>query len=546
MAYNSLQLLLALCLLRFGESYPSFQQNIPNGEIVPSPCNPNHVWRGVGHKVKGGGGERNQFGIDFDENGYTWTEELCRMDSDGDGKTNGEELGDPNCNWSKGATPQTSLGLSHPGICEPLGSSACQGKNDFIDCATEDFKCNALSDPDIVSHTVRLSESDVPAEETTYICQVLDVPSDKDYHLVAAEPYIDNVNVMHHIIVYGCSDKANITQNQREPNKCFMNRVPGCEEMVAIWAVGQNGMCYHEDAGFKLGMTGYKKVLIEMHWNNPMKVDTYRDSSGMTLHLTPNLRPNEAGMMMIGQAFLMIPPGREKYSVNSSCSSECTNKKMIGNVNVIGALNHMHYLGMSAVTKAISNDKEEHVIADDPKYSYDSPVFYVFDEPLTLEPGYELQLHCDFKSTSRSKTTFFGEGTYDEMCFAFLMYYPKNNWLGGDCVTSGPIDSCEWEEGYVDGCDLNKLGDPTDQENIARYTALQENCRVGVCLEECKEVVREIFRHPCFQSPLKYMMQDSSLTYGDQSTKHMILEYYYRMDSCAAELAMEKCDGNDG
>ena len=44
------------------------------------------------------------------------------MDSDKDGKTNGEELGDPNCVWSEGEVPElTNFQLSHPG--EP--SSFC-------------------------------------------------------------------------------------------------------------------------------------------------------------------------------------------------------------------------------------------------------------------------------------------------------------------------------------------------------------------------------------------------------------------------------------
>ena len=83
-----------------------------------------------------------------------------------------------------------------------------------------------------------------------------------------------------------------------------------------------------------------------MHWNNPLLVDNYRDSSGLTLHMTPNLRPNEAGMMLIGQSTLVIPPGREKFTANSTCSSECTEKKMKGNIYLTGALNHMHYLGI--------------------------------------------------------------------------------------------------------------------------------------------------------------------------------------------------------
>ena len=36
------------------------------------------------------------------------------MDSDKDGKTNGEELGDPNCTWTNGVTP-TAAAIGHPG-----------------------------------------------------------------------------------------------------------------------------------------------------------------------------------------------------------------------------------------------------------------------------------------------------------------------------------------------------------------------------------------------------------------------------------------------
>ncbi len=35
-----------------------------------------------------------------------WTKELCEMDSDEDGATNGEELGDPCCKWRVGGTPR--------------------------------------------------------------------------------------------------------------------------------------------------------------------------------------------------------------------------------------------------------------------------------------------------------------------------------------------------------------------------------------------------------------------------------------------------------
>ena len=37
------------------------------------------------------------------------------MDSDGDGWSNGEELGDPDCTWTPGSTPKRTSDITHPG-----------------------------------------------------------------------------------------------------------------------------------------------------------------------------------------------------------------------------------------------------------------------------------------------------------------------------------------------------------------------------------------------------------------------------------------------
>jgi hypothetical protein len=54
-------------------------------------------------------------GVDFAATGYAWNSKLCSLDSDGDGVTNGEELGDPCCVWQKGAVPARTTMISHPG-----------------------------------------------------------------------------------------------------------------------------------------------------------------------------------------------------------------------------------------------------------------------------------------------------------------------------------------------------------------------------------------------------------------------------------------------
>ncbi|KAH9253939.1 hypothetical protein BASA81_008063 [Batrachochytrium salamandrivorans] len=64
-----------------------------------------------------GSGPLNVFGEDFARAGNQWTKDLCNKDSDGDGRTNGQELQDPECKWVLGdPNPGFKLLVTHPGI----------------------------------------------------------------------------------------------------------------------------------------------------------------------------------------------------------------------------------------------------------------------------------------------------------------------------------------------------------------------------------------------------------------------------------------------
>jgi dopamine beta-monooxygenase len=115
--------------------YPRYQDQIPNGKTVPNPCKPGEFWAGVGHEAVGGAGPRNPFGLDFAANNHIWNPTLCQKDSDGDGKSNGIELGDANCTWTNGTVPPGPA-VSHPGVCDPIDSGTCATKNTFLNCTT--------------------------------------------------------------------------------------------------------------------------------------------------------------------------------------------------------------------------------------------------------------------------------------------------------------------------------------------------------------------------------------------------------------------------
>jgi hypothetical protein len=114
-----------ICLALVGaHGWPAYKDEIPNGHSVVS----NGVaWGGVGHASAAGGGDRNPFGIAFLSAGSRWALALCQADSDGDGQTNGMELGDPDCTWTKGGVPKRSTDISHPGIADSKTKAASPG-----------------------------------------------------------------------------------------------------------------------------------------------------------------------------------------------------------------------------------------------------------------------------------------------------------------------------------------------------------------------------------------------------------------------------------
>ena len=124
-----------LVLLSSASAHRQYVDHIPNGDAFV------HAWKAVGHvaplpqAISSASGmtvanvrfARNQFGRDFAAAGFTWGERLCRLDSDDDGRTNGEELGDHSCTWRHGLPQPAGTNvthLSHPGIAGKRGEWA--------------------------------------------------------------------------------------------------------------------------------------------------------------------------------------------------------------------------------------------------------------------------------------------------------------------------------------------------------------------------------------------------------------------------------------
>lgn len=113
----ALTLTLAMALARPALAHPADCSAIPNGSV--NTCANCHV-------SSSGGGTRTPFGEDVAttrSGGAVQWPALYDLDSDDDGQTNGQELGDPCGSWSAGATPGRTTGISNPGIASSVSST---------------------------------------------------------------------------------------------------------------------------------------------------------------------------------------------------------------------------------------------------------------------------------------------------------------------------------------------------------------------------------------------------------------------------------------
>ena len=218
--------------------YPSFGFNIPNGGNVRCPtatdtfdvstCEQHGsragLWcSGVGHATCTGGTlPLNSFGAALKAHGFEWTKALCEADSDGDGLTNGQELGDPCCTWKRGDAPspyQEAWGLkgaSHPGFIDhyEFTQPNCDAPGmRSPNAATARAQFNDGEERRNITWHIR--DFKLPRQETTYINVVFNidepegVQTHEEYHIVYGEAIVDQPKHLHHFVVNGCRQKIN-------------------------------------------------------------------------------------------------------------------------------------------------------------------------------------------------------------------------------------------------------------------------------------------------------------------------------------------------
>ncbi|KFM72379.1 DBH-like monooxygenase protein 1-like protein, partial [Stegodyphus mimosarum] len=287
---------------------------------------------------------------------------------------------------------------------------------------------------------IRTPNITVPDDvDTTYWCKIVKAPPlNKKHHVIKVEPLVsrNSARYVHHMVLYRC---LGATARELEPHvhhnghPCYVPDTPHtyskCESVYAAWGIRGQAMVMPEKAGLPLGDKPNLYFLLEIHYDNSEFRSGIVDQSGFRVYFTPNLRRYDAMTLMIGASVdpcIVVPPGRRKFIVAGHADPRCLGPAIPPEgIRIFAVFLHSHLLGRQMKLRHFRNDVELPYIASDKKYDFNYQEYRYLKQEVIIKPGDHLTVECTYDSTGRNMTTFGGLGTGQEMCLAFVLYYPR-------------------------------------------------------------------------------------------------------------------------
>ena len=311
-----------------------------------------------------------------------------------------------------------------------------------------------------------------------YICSffdiqelVPDVDPESKTHITRLAPVLDEASeqYVHHMILYSCEGGGGLGDDDgdddREPVEFeHLKIIPECESMPSgcsimkwPWAVGSEEIVLPDDVGLPFG-EGQRWLVLQTHYYNPNLDANINDSSGVRAYYTQELRPQDAGVMELdgGTGSFQrntLPAGESSIALNAFVvPSSCTVNAWDSELNILGVVHHMH---LSGVEMDIDVEREGRNLGPlRLEHHYDFNHQSLEGSALmTLLPGDQLAMHCRYDTSRLSEGVSFGDLTQQEMCFAAVMYYPRQKYESFGylpapfdktlCLTAGSEESAE-------------------------------------------------------------------------------------------------------
>ncbi|MBL9038727.1 MAG: hypothetical protein JNG84_09455 [Archangium sp.] len=269
-----------------------------------------------------------------------------------------------------------------------------------------------------IDATVAMPEAYTPTRSLSddYRCFLIDPGLTSTKQLTGYDILPGNRAVVHHVIMY-LVDKANAERADREAAgpgwTCFgASGVRGDGPAVGAWAPGSPSVIF--PAGTGITLEAGKAFAMQVHYNTAGGTGSDLTTVKLMYATSP---VTGAYLLPVVDDDFSIPPGATGYSH----SKDFENTLPI-NVRIWGLLPHMHTKG-ARITLTAGPNSTDTCLVDVPRWDFRWQQQYYRPTAFELKPSEKFRINCSWNNPT-SRTITWGEGTDDEMCFAYVYATP--------------------------------------------------------------------------------------------------------------------------
>lgn len=315
----------------------------------------------------------------------------------------------------------------------------------------------ALGDLNIFKLELKINNYKVPQETTTYACRNFDIaqmlqqktgnPIGTPYHAISFQPQLDQKEHIHHLVILSCPRDIPIS----DATYLCPTHTLTCFTVHFAWGLGSGTYNLPKDVGILYGVEENRKIILQMHYNNPLLLDNIYDSSFINVFIIPQLRKYDSASMILGVPVtkIAIPPGIKNYEVSNVCGEECYSK-MKGPIYIFAAFlhGHTHLRRIRTQIDFLDGTRDDQTIRDD-NFVFNHQSYLYLDKPLKIEKGDILTTYCDYDTSNAIKTVIGGDATENEMCYIFVNFFPRENGLSSCMSDNIPGFQCDAFPKYI-------------------------------------------------------------------------------------------------
>lgn len=266
-----------------------------------------------------------------------------------------------------------------------------------------------------VDATLAMPEPYTPSATLTddYRCFVVDPNLASAKQVVGYEIQPGVGAEVHHVILYVVNRADALAEDAKDTTpgwQCFGGAGINTTGALGAWAPGSGAVIYPSGTGIR--MQPGQVLAMQIHYNTSAGVRVPDQSSVKMMYATSAV--TDAYLLPLVANNFQIPPNSTGYSY----SKDFPNQYVIP-IKVWGLLPHMHQLGKRITITGGNNE----CLVDIPHWDFHWQQQYFRPSPYVLSNGQALTVKCEWDNPT-AQSVRWGEGTADEMCFAFIYATP--------------------------------------------------------------------------------------------------------------------------